>query len=210
MATTLYQKTEPELTSIDKILEASTRVVAAHGDDGTTFKKVGDAAGVSTGLVQHYFKTKKDLLDATGQHVLKQVSAMLEATPLPERDPLTEAGRRFVSMVTSAPHLMKYISRSLADGGEVGHVMFRWLYELSCTQGDTFAAEGMLAPDLDQVWGALNPVILRVGTFILAEHIGQFLPEPFTTPTQIHRWEKAFADLIRHGQLNEKATPEAL
>ncbi|HEU5469678.1 MAG TPA: TetR/AcrR family transcriptional regulator [Actinophytocola sp.] len=45
-----------------QVAEAVERLVAAHGLDGVTVAKTAAEAGVSVGLVQHYFASKDDLL----------------------------------------------------------------------------------------------------------------------------------------------------
>jgi AcrR family transcriptional regulator len=45
-----------------QVAEAVERLIAAHGLDGVTVAKAAAAAGVSVGLVQHYFASKDELL----------------------------------------------------------------------------------------------------------------------------------------------------
>ena len=47
-----------------QILEAALQVFAEKGFKGATNKNIGDAAGVSPGLIYWYFKSKEDLLFA--------------------------------------------------------------------------------------------------------------------------------------------------
>ncbi len=208
MGTKLYDHEPASLTPVDAILEASTRVIAAHGFEGATLRQVKDAAGVSLGAVQYYFKTRDELVDATNEYVLKQLSARLESEPIPDLDPLTEVGRRIVETFVQQPHLIDFLSRSIVERGEVGRRVFHWLYGMSVTQGEMFAAKGMLAPNLDKVWGALNPLILRLGAFIMSPFIDELVDEPFASREGIERWENSVRQLIRHGQLNDRATPE--
>ena len=207
MGTKLYEHEPASLSPVDKILEASTRVIAVHGFEGATFRQVSEAADVSVGQVQYYFKTRDKLVAATNDYVLKQLSTKLESAPLPEVDPLTEVGRRLVGIFVEQPHLIDFLSQSIVDKGDVGREMFHWLYGLSVAQGEMFAAKGMLAPNLDKVWAALHPLILRIGAFILSDFIDELLDEPFASRAGIERWENSVRQLIRHGQLNERATP---
>jgi len=47
-----------------EILDAATGLVAAHGPDGVTLARVAAAAGVTRGLVSHYFGTYQGLVRA--------------------------------------------------------------------------------------------------------------------------------------------------
>jgi hypothetical protein len=49
-------------------------------------------------------------------------------------------------------------------------------------------------------WAALNSLVLALGTRILRGHIERQLPEPFTAPTQLQRWQDSVNTLLREGQ----------
>lgn len=93
-----------------QVAEAVTRLIAAHGLDGVTVAKTAAEAGVSVGLVQHYFSTKDDLLryaytqvtDRTMDRVLQRAAELAEhrssiraviSEGLAERLPLDDSRR---------------------------------------------------------------------------------------------------------------------
>lgn len=47
-----------------QIVETALRLFAEHGFDGTSTRKIAQAADISEGLIFHYFPTKNDLLNA--------------------------------------------------------------------------------------------------------------------------------------------------
>jgi hypothetical protein len=61
-----------------------------------------------------------------------------------------------------------------------------------------------MRPELNPTWGALNPLILVLGTLILRSHIERQLPEPLGSPDQLRTWEAAVDNLIRGGQLRHQ------
>lgn len=52
-----------------QIFRAATEVIARESFSGTTLQKVADAAGVSTGTVNHYFSNKRAMLLETLHHI---------------------------------------------------------------------------------------------------------------------------------------------
>jgi TetR/AcrR family transcriptional regulator, regulator of cefoperazone and chloramphenicol sensitivity len=164
---------------------------------------VADAAGVSVGLVQHYFRAKGELIEAVDEHMLTFIADEMNSSPLPESpaDPLLEAGSRLTSMIAKRPEVLEYAGRCLVEGEAMGPVIFDGLLHVSVLQRDEFAKQQLTRDDLDPLWAAMNPLILRVGAIILRHHIERHLPEPFTTPTQLQRWDAAVTTLIREGQL---------
>lgn len=70
------------------IAQALRRVAAREGLNGVSLRHVADEAGVSTGLVQHYFRTKDEMMQfvleglrANAGARLRAVSAQLGSTP---------------------------------------------------------------------------------------------------------------------------------
>lgn len=49
----------------EQICRAAARVIADHGFAGTTMRMVADEAGVSTGMLNHYFANRMEMLEAT-------------------------------------------------------------------------------------------------------------------------------------------------
>src|SRR5690606_20118474 len=62
--------TTPPALRKAQIITAAVKVIATHGGDGARLKDVADEAGVSLGLVQHYFRTRQDLMEQTFQAVM--------------------------------------------------------------------------------------------------------------------------------------------
>jgi TetR/AcrR family transcriptional regulator, fatty acid metabolism regulator protein len=55
-----------------QIMEAVMACIADHGLERTTMRAVADMAGVSTGTLAYYFKSKKELVDAALLHASRQ------------------------------------------------------------------------------------------------------------------------------------------
>lgn len=195
-----------EPSSEERIRDAALTSFAADGIAATSLRMVAEAAGVSIGLVQHYFGTKASLIAAVDQYVLQVIGDALESAPLPAppADALTEAGRRLSTLFAEQGDVVAYVSRALVEGEAIGSVIFDGLVGFSAAQRDEFMAQHLTRPDLDPVWAALNPLILRIGAVILRTHIDRHLPEPFTAPTQLRRWDAAVTSLIRGGQFMDR------
>jgi AcrR family transcriptional regulator len=60
------------------LINVAAKLIAETGMDGLTIRSVAKAAGVSTGVVSHYFSDKRDLLietyDATADEVYERVA----------------------------------------------------------------------------------------------------------------------------------------
>jgi AcrR family transcriptional regulator len=200
----------PEPTNEARIRDAALRCLANNGIAATSMRTVAETAAVSIGLVQHYFRTKSALIAAVDQHVLQVVGNALDAAPLPDPpgDALNEAGRRLTALMAEQSDVITYLGRALAEGGQIGTVIFEGLIGISATQRDQFIEAGMTRPDLDRDWAALNPLILRVGAIILRPHIERYLKEALLTTQQLQRWDDAVTGLIREGLFHDESGGE--
>lgn len=59
-----------------QLIEATVAAIHTHGYDATTMAKIGQRAGMSAGLIAHYFGTKDDLLEATMRTLLTDLQKL--------------------------------------------------------------------------------------------------------------------------------------
>ncbi|MBS1692842.1 MAG: TetR/AcrR family transcriptional regulator [Actinobacteria bacterium] len=195
-------------SSAEHIRDAALNQFAAHGVSGTSLRAVAAAAGVSLGRVQHHYRTKARLVQAVDGHVLSVMRASLPdpATQLPA-DPVGDFGQHVVALIIEHPAVMNYLGRALIEGSEIGSLVFDNLARRGLTRWENLVGSGLARADLDLTWASLNPIILTLAALLLSPHIDRQLPEPFTTATQLLRWEEAVSAMIRRGQLLPAADP---
>jgi TetR/AcrR family transcriptional regulator, regulator of cefoperazone and chloramphenicol sensitivity len=191
-----------EPSSAERIRDAALRTCARNGIAGTSLRAIAQAAGTSVGLVQHYYGTKAALIGAVNEYVVRVINDALGAPiPASNSDALTEMGNRVTAVMAAEPDVFDYLGRALVEGDSVGSQIFDALVGLSMAQAEVFDERGEIRADVDPVWSALNPMMLRFGAIILRGHIERHLPEPFSSPAQLRRWDAAVTALLRHGQL---------
>jgi AcrR family transcriptional regulator len=61
------------------ILEATLRLISKNGFHGTAMSKVAQEAGVSTGIIYHYFASKDALIDELYKEIKRQSAAAILA-----------------------------------------------------------------------------------------------------------------------------------
>ena len=197
--------TPPTPPARQRILAAALSRFAQDGLGATSLGAVATSAGVSTGLVQHHFRTKTGLIDAVNQHVLQVVADAVASRPLPAppTDTLAELGRRVTSIMTDSPDVVDYLARALLDGDRLATSVFDGLVAISTDQWNQLAEQQLLQAEVDRTWAVLHPLILVLGTVMLRKEIDRHLPEPLATPAQLARWDTAVARLLRSGLLTD-------
>jgi AcrR family transcriptional regulator len=189
-----------ETSTTERIRNAALKSFATYGTSATSLRTVAAAAGVSVGLVQHHFANKAGLIKAVDDHVLGLVIAAI-APPLaePPADSIAEMGNRVTRMVAEQPDIVDYLGRALIDGSPLGKTIFDTLTAFGVARWTKRDERGETRPDVDLTWAALNALVLPLGTIILRGHIERQLPESFTAPAQLQRWQDSVNTLLRDG-----------
>jgi AcrR family transcriptional regulator len=200
-----------ERSSIERIRTAALKSFAMYGTAATSLRTVAAAAGVSVGLVQHHFATKAGLVKAVDDHALGVVIASI-AGPIPEppADSIAEMGSRVTRMISEHPDVVDYVGRALIDGSPLGNTTFDTLAAFGIARWNQRKEHGETRPDVDLTWAALNSLVLALGSMILRAHIERNLPEAFSTPAQLQRWQDSVNTLLRHGLFRDTGNDPAV
>ncbi len=66
-----------------QLIDATLSTINEVGINDATFAQIAKKAGVSTGIISHYFKDKSGLLEATMRHITSQLKAAIMARLAP-------------------------------------------------------------------------------------------------------------------------------
>jgi AcrR family transcriptional regulator len=91
---------------IERILSASQRLFSTQAYDAIAIEDLAAAAGMSKGLLYHYFASKRDLYVATVAHVLTQMAHFTDLSP-----DLHAGLSQMLSLFEQSPGLAKVVLR---------------------------------------------------------------------------------------------------
>ena len=91
---------------IERILSASQRLFTTQAYDAIAIEDLAAAAGMSKGLLYHYFASKHDLYVATVAHVLRQMAHFTDLSP-----DLHAGLSQMLSLFEQSPGLAKMVLR---------------------------------------------------------------------------------------------------
>jgi AcrR family transcriptional regulator len=189
-------------SSSERIRHAALANFAVHGTSSTSLRAVAATAGVSLGMVQHHFATKSSLIKAVDDYVMSLlIGAMSQPIPEPPADSIADIGSRVSGLIDQHPEVAAYVSRAMVDGSPLGATLFDALMDVGTARWELRAERGEVRADVDLTWATINALVLAVGAISLRAHVDRHLPEPFTSPTQLRRWQDATDTLLRDGLL---------
>jgi AcrR family transcriptional regulator len=189
-----------ERETLARIRRATEVSFARHGVGPTSIRMVAREAGVSPGLVQHYFPTKADLRHAVDQHVLDIARhAFADVEPSVEgEDAIDEFGRRVAGFVREHPDAVRYVARSAFED-DAAPQLFDAFVAIARAGWEELAGRRLLRPGLDLTWSALHIVVLNLGTVLFESALDRQLDHPLRTPEGVERWRHATTALFRSG-----------
>jgi AcrR family transcriptional regulator len=190
----------PEASTYERIRAAALQGFARDGIKETSIRGVAAAAGVSLGLVQHYFPSKTALRAAVDEHVTEVARAALAVRKV-DGDPIADIAERLTRLVAEHFLALRYVARGVAEGDEAALAIFATLTRLCREQLAELQRNGMLRPGLDLEWAALHTVLINLGTVILEPGVSRQLGRPFLTRGQVERWKQATTALFVAGEL---------
>lgn len=161
-----------DLTARARIRDAALAQFAEHGINGTTIKGIAEAAGVSTGLVQHHFGSKDALRQACDEAVIEAFRRRL----IRAVDEGELSDPEFMAALSEAsPPLLRYLARATVDRTPAAEYVFDQLAAgtedfLTSTWPDRFEPGSQRAKDAAAVMTAMHG-----GTIVMHPHLARWL-----------------------------------
>lgn len=178
-----------DLTVRARIRDVALRLFSEHGVAGTSLRGVAEAAGVSTGAMQHHFGSKAGLRQACDDHaigVLLEQARGAMSGPQPQLTAAVFAG--------TAPST-RYLARALVDDSPAAADLFDAGAELaeswlSTAWPDRFLERSERARDAAAVMAGMH-----LGTVVLHEHLSRRMGVDVLAPEHAHRIGAGMADV---------------
>lgn len=122
-----------------QILEKALIVFASNGFKGTSIKDIAEAAGISQGLMYHYFASKEELLEATVQYhsFLPQLRKILsDAKKQPVNEVFIDIANGFLEMLDNKAKLVRIFIQEIESNPVVKNA-----WSNLCHEGATLMQE---------------------------------------------------------------------
>jgi TetR/AcrR family transcriptional regulator, regulator of cefoperazone and chloramphenicol sensitivity len=181
-----------DLTARARIRDAAMRCFAEQGAKATTLRIVAEQAGVTPGLVSHHFGTKQGLRQACDVYVLEYLrEGITEAI-----DERGLADPDFLGTVyQSAPLVLRYLARALVDGSTAAASLFDNVVALTEEYLASHPPQ-QGASRADPRAQAAVLIAMRLGMWVLHDHLARALGADALTPELLSRVSAALADIM--------------
>lgn len=185
-------RADEDLTARARIREAALRVFAERGVSGATIRGIAEAAGVSAGLVQHYFGSKEALRRACDEYA---VDVMTRTKQDALEGGVSTPGFLPMALTVSLP-VQRYLARALVDGSSAAAALFDDVVEFT----EDMLVEGApgMSPAKTSDPHAYAAVLaaMAFGVSVLHEHLTRTLGADPLTPAGYPRMTLAMLDIL--------------
>jgi AcrR family transcriptional regulator len=128
----------------DQLLETGAQLLAERRLDAVQISEIADRAGVSRGLLYHYFPTKNDFVLAVTQAVCGKMFEQAEPSPdLPVEEQLQQVLRAYVAFAEEHEHAYRAMHTNLIADPRVRELRAQ---DLARHERRVFAAFGVADP----------------------------------------------------------------
>jgi AcrR family transcriptional regulator len=196
-----------DLTGRARLREAAVRLFAERGVDGTSMRDIAEAAGVTAGLIIHYFGSKEGLKAAVDEAMIQvftePLSMPLEDGPQERLIAISEALAR---TMMEHPELRAYLRRSFLENDPASTQVFNLFVTLARDLELQMQAAGLLRDDLDLQWTPFQVLFLHFGPLLLGPAVEQTLGvDPFGEDV-VRRRSQANQGLLKRGVFRDPTT----
>ncbi|MGA9278377.1 hypothetical protein, partial [Ilumatobacter sp.] len=154
-----------------------------------------EVVGASPPLVIHHFGSKAGLVAECDRYVRDVLEEATSGIVEGEVD-------ASVQTMLATPDLgraIDYVSRSLRDGGPVGHWWFDQLLDLGAGADRRLVLAGSARELPDEEMGVLLMMAMELGMLMLRPLVEARLGKSLTSPETLERWARAEVDLLTNG-----------
>jgi AcrR family transcriptional regulator len=189
-----------DLSPYARIRLAALTLFSERGVDRTSVRAVAEEAGVSPGLVQHYFPSKSALRDAVDRYVLEVGAAAFSELPregASSTDRVEAISHRVTALFRDRIRGQRYVARGLIDHDDRAIAAFDATFETIKDLIEEDIRDGRARPDLDVTWAVLQIVVYHLGVVLLEHGINRHLPDPVRSEAGLERWRRNSVDFYR-------------
>lgn len=195
------------------LLQAAFELFAQMGFGRVHLSAIADRAGVSIGLIRHYFDSKDGLVEECTQAVIDRLRAIFRHI-LDGSGP--KEGSAFVGYLQDRTSkafsgdldLLRYLRHLTIENPPVANEVFREYFMLLQQELIRVEAAGYLREDANRVWLTFHLMYMQMGPIFLSEQIEAITGAPSHSPDSIRERLREHQQILKRGILSQRETPK--
>ena len=179
------------------LVPAAIQVFSRRGFANANLKEITSEAGVSIGLVRHYFGSKDALIEAANTQVISELRQVF-STILSDIDTddgeelLKQIHERQLRILLPRVHLLFYLKHLIIERPAEAQNVIRDYFQMLQDHFVRLEAAGALRSDANKIWLTFLLMFVQLGPVFLSEQIQSIIGRsPFTAEVARERGQAA-------------------
>ena len=190
------------------LLGAAISRFARYGFRKVGLSDIASDAGVSIGLIRHYFRSKDGLIEACNETVTRELGELFRQM-LDGLQPdngaafIDELQQRSMATLKDKGHLLYYLRHLSIDQPAKGADVFREYFQLLQGELNRLEALGYLRKDVNKVWLTFHLMFMQLGPVYLSEQIEAIVGVPAHSERALLERGDENVRILKRGILSE-------
>jgi len=195
------------------LLQAAFELFSQSGFGQVNLNDIAKRAGVSIGLIRHYYGSKDGLIEECTQAVMNRLQdifrQILDGTGPSEGTAFIDhLQSRTREALTDNVSLLHYLRQLTIEGAPAANEAFKEYFLLLQQELNRVEAAGHLRHDANKVWLTFHLMFMQMGPVLLSEQIEAIIGMPSHSPEAIRDRGKENARILKYGILANPETRE--
>lgn len=197
---------EEQRDAREDLLKSAVRRFATHGFGKGALADIAGDAGVSIGMVRHYFGSKDGLIEQCNRAVTDELGEIFRNIldgdlPGDGAEFIDEMQRRTAAELQGKVHLLYYLKHLSIDQPDASMAVFSDYFQLLQSELNRLEAVGHLRKGANKVWLTFHLMFMQMGPVYLSEQIEAIIGAPAHSPLAIRERGSENANILKFGVL---------
>lgn len=186
------------------LLDAAIALFTHEGFANVELRQIATKAGVTVGLIRHYFGGKDGLIDEATDAVVKRLQTVYEKI-ISDID--ADSGEQFIDILYQRTYevllpeydLLLFLKHMAIELPDRSVPVFRTYFDLIQSELNGLEATGKIDPEINKVWLTFLLMFIQLGPVFLASQIEDILGRPARDPDAARLRNANNARILKYG-----------
>jgi len=193
------------------LLQAAFKLFSKRGFRQVNLTDIADRAGVSIGLIRHYYGSKEGLIDECTEVVMERLqkifSHILDGNGPSEGTAFIDhLNQRTIEAFTGNFGLLRYLRQLTIENAAVANEAFKAYFQFVQQELNRLEAAGHLRGDANKVWLTFAIIFVQLGPVFLSEQIEAIIGAPSHNADAARERSNETIRILKYGILAQPNT----
>jgi AcrR family transcriptional regulator len=194
------------------LLQAAFKLFSKRGFHQVNLTDIADRAGVSIGLIRHYYGSKEGLIDECTEVVMERLQKIFshildDSAPSEGTAFIDHLYQRTIEAFTGNIGLLRYLRQLTIENAAAANEAFKAYFQFVQQELNRLEAAGHLRGDANKVWLTFNIIFVQLGPVFLSDQIEAIIGAPSHNADALRERGNETIRILKYGILAQPETP---